>query len=1023
MSVQQKHCDNLLRAVIQLRHAGCTFAFKFLLMRHILAFKCLCLIACCAGLLSANGQQAPPFLVGSTPWAERTLNELGLDERIGQLFMVAAYSNKDAKHEKELTDLVQKQHIGGVIYFQGGPLRQAIMNNRLQAAAKVPLMVGIDGEWGLAMRLDSTVRYPYQMALGAIQNDSLIYAMGAEIARQSRRLGIHVNFAPVADINNNPKNPVINFRSFGEDKDNVARKSIAYMRGMQDHGVLANAKHFPGHGDTDTDSHLALPVIKHSRARVDSLELYPFRQMVAKGLGSVMVAHLHIPALDDTPNLASTLSPKIVDGMLRKDLGFQGLIFTDALNMKGVSKFFPPGEVDLKALMAGNDVLLFPEDVPRAAAMIKKAITDGIITEAQLNASVLRILRAKEWLGLHVPQRVELKNLHEDLNHPQALQLKRKLSEEAVTLLKNNKDMVPLQHLGDRKIAVVSIGGNGATFNNRLAKFCQFETISTSSAPTLAEGKKVRDFVAGKNTVVVYVQGTNNSPGRNFGLSNEAITLIEFLAANYRTALVHMGNPYALAKLRDPDRIDAILIGYQDDAYLSRAAAEVLAGAIPARGKLPVAIGDFFAAKSGLTTASLGKLYPGSPLDIGLPMGAFAGVDSVAIEGMRKRAYPGCQVLVAKDGIIVYEKAFGFHTYEDGTPVSNSDLYDLASITKIAASTISLMKLQDEGKFSLDHTLGHYMPEIPEGNPYRDINLRKMMAHEAGLETWIPFYKETLKNGQPRWEVYSPVPTEMHPLTVARDMYISQAVSDSMLIRILNTPLRKDTKYKYSDIGYYFVKEIVKRQSGLRIDQYVMENFYKPMGLSTMGYLPLERVSRDRCIPTEYERNFRQQVIQGHVHDPGAAMQGGIGGHAGLFSNAYDLAVVMQMLLNKGEYGGKRYLSAEVVAEYTRCQFCKTEKDENRRGAGFDKPVMAEGPGPTCRCVSFDSFGHQGFTGTVAWADPVENVVYVFLSNRIYPTAENKNLASLNIRTRIQEQVYKTLRAQSIKATTAKGSL
>lgn len=936
--------------------------------------------------------------------------------------MVAAYSNKDQKHEKELLDLVQKQHIGGLIFFQGGPVRQAHMTNRLQKAAKVPLMIGIDGEWGLAMRLDSTVRFPYQMALGAIRNDSLVYAMGAEIARQSRRLGIHVNFAPVADVNNNPKNPVINFRSFGEDKENVARKSIAYMRGMQDHKVLANAKHFPGHGDTDTDSHHALPVIRHNRDRLNDIELYPFREMVAQGLGSVMVAHLSIPALDSTPNLASTLSPKIVNGLLKTEMGFQGLIFTDALNMKGVAKYYQPGEVDLMALLAGNDVLLFPEDVPKATAMIASAVKSGRLSEEALNDAVLKILKAKSWLGLEKQEQVALPRLYEELNNPGALQLKRKLSEEAITLLRNNKDIVPLKHLADRKISVVSIGGNGTSFKNRLAKYCQFDAVATSTAPTLAEGKKVKDFITGKNTVVILVEGTNNSPGRNFGLSAEAITLIEFIGANYKTVLVHMGNPYALAKLNDPNRLDGIVVGYQDDAYLSRAAADVVGGALPAKGKLPVAIGKHFTANSGLLTASLGKLYHGTLADVGLSKNAFDKVDSIAMEGIRKRAYPGCQVMVVKDGVIIYDKNFGFHTYEDGTPVGSSDLYDLASITKIAASTISLMKLQDEGKFSLDHMISDYFPEIPLTSPYRNIHLRKMMSHEAGLVSWIPFYKETLVQGQPRWDVYSPSQSAEFSLPVARDMFISKAVSDSMMHYILKSPLKPDQGYKYSDIGYYFVRDIVKRQSGARIDTFAMENFYKPMGLSTMGYLPLERISRDRIVPTEYETGFRRQVIHGYVHDPGAAMQGGVGGHAGLFSNAYDLAVIMQMLVNKGTYGGHRYLSEEVVEEYVRCQFCKTERDENRRGAGFDKPVLKDGPGPSCKCVSFDSFGHSGFTGTIAWADPVENIVYIFLSNRIYPTAANKNLASLNIRTRIQEEIYKALRAGTF-APAAKKSL
>lgn len=979
---------------------------------HLASISFMLFAASALSLTAIAQQSGPPFANSDTQWADSVLQSLSIEERIGQLFMVAAYSNKDAAHEKALVNLVARHHIGGLIFFQGGPLRQAHMTNRLQQAARVPLMIGIDGEWGLAMRLDSTVRYPYQMALGAVQNDSLVYDMGAEVARQCRRLGMHVNFAPVADVNNNPANPVINFRSFGEDKDNVARKSIAYMRGMQDHGVLANAKHFPGHGDTNTDSHLALPVINHSRERLDDIELYPFREMIGRGLGSVMVAHLSIPALDDTPNLASTLSPRVVNGLLKDEMGFEGLVFTDALNMKGVANYHQPGEVDLMALLAGNDVLLFPEDVPKAVGMIRKALDEGTLTAEALDASVHKILQAKYWLGLDKGPQVKIPQLYEELNTPASLQLKRKLSEAAITVLQNKNDILPIKHLGQRNLTVVTIGGNGAVFKNRLSKYANFDAVSCSKAPSLAEGKKVREAIAEKNTVVVYVEGTNNSPGKNFGLSKEAITLIEYIGVERQVILVHMGNPYALSKLTHPERLDAVVVGYQDDAYLARAAAEVLGGVIGASGRLPVGVGTHWAAGSGVTLQSSGKLYQGSLRDAGLPHDAFAKVDSIAIEGIRKRAYPGCQVLVAKDGVVIYDKNFGFHTYEDGTPVSSSDVYDLASITKIAASTISLMKLQDEGKFDLDHTLGHYFPEIPVGHPYRDLSMRNVMSHTAGLEPWIPFYKATMKNGVPRWDAYAPAETEIHNLQVARDMYISRAVSDSMFLRILDTPLRKDRKYKYSDLGYYFVKEIVERQSGMPLDVYTMEQFYKPMGLNTMGYHPLERIARERIVPTEYDPNFRSQVIHGYVHDPGAAMQGGVGGHAGLFSNAYDLAVVMQMLLNEGTYGGVRYISQAVVEEYVKCQFCKDELDENRRGAGFDKPVIPDGPGPTCKCVSFDSFGHSGFTGTIAWADPEEQVVYIFLSNRVYPTAENKRLAQMNIRTRIQEEIYEALRAE-----------
>ncbi len=971
-------------------------------MRIFLSFVCFFVVL-------ALGAQ-PIFDRQETPWADSLLSTLSMEEKVGQLFMVAAYSNRDGKHHAELLELVERYKIGGVIFFQGGPDRQVNLYNSLQSSADIPLLVGIDAEWGLGMRLDSTLSFPRQMTLGAVQDDSLIYAMGAEIARQCRMVGVQVNFAPVVDVNNNAKNPVINNRSFGEDKKNVTRKGLAYANGMQDAGVLANAKHFPGHGDTDADSHYNLPVIKHDLNRLRSVELYPYKTLFEEGMGSVMVAHLSIPVLDSTPNLASTLSPNIVTDLLKNEMDFEGLVFTDALNMKGVSQYFKPGEVDLKALLAGNDVLLFAEDVPKATEKIIEAIKNGDYSEERLNESVLKILKAKEWADLHENRFVSDSNLYRKLNSPKALFLKQKLSEAAITLVRNQNEVVPLENTGERGLSVISLGGDGEEFKERLAKHLSFEKLSGPSKPNPAESVALRSKALEGGTVIVLVEGTSNSPGKNFGLSNEAIQLMESIAAERDVILTFMGNPYALAKLKHPDRFKAILVGYQDDPYLHRAAADALVGSITISGKLPVSVGEYYSVNDGLEIADISRLHYSTPMEFGLTPEAFASVDSIAIDGIEKRAYPGAQILIVKGGKVIYDKSFGHHTYEKKRPVQTSDAYDIASITKVVGSTISLMKLDDEGKFDLDAPLGNYFSEISPESPYFSMQPRQMLAHVAGLKPWIPFYVETLsKGGDPRWDVYSRSKSDLYSIEVARNMYINKEVSDSLLFRILDTPLRPNNDYKYSDLGFYFMKEIIRRQSTLRIDSFAYQAFYKPMGLQTMGYLPMKRLPKERIIPTEYDTYFRGQLVHGYVHDPGAAMQGGVGGHAGVFSNAEDLAVVMQMLINGGTYGGERYLSERVVEEYTRCQFCESELDEERRGAGFDKPVIPEGPGPTCKCVSFDSFGHSGFTGTIAWADPVEEIVYIFLSNRVYPSAENKKLAKMDIRTNIQEEIYKVL--------------
>lgn len=985
-------------------------------MKHALSLLLLvCSLPIVAGWQAANlplpEQQNPQT---HETWVQETFEAMSLEERIGQLFMVAAYSNRNDAHIQQIESLVRNHHIGGLIFFQGGPVRQAYMCNRLQDAAKTPLLVGMDAEWGLSMRLDSTPSFPRQMTLGALPNDALIYEMGREIARQFKRMGMHINFAPVADVNNNPVNPVINSRSFGELRENVALKSAAYMQGMQDERILANAKHFPGHGDTDTDSHHALPIIRHSRERLDSLELYPFRELIDRGLASMMVAHMFVPALDDTEKQASTLSRKIVHDLLREEMGFQGLIITDALNMKGVSAQFSPGTAELKALLAGNDVLLFAEDVPKAVKLIKEALEKGDVTEEEINTHCLRILRAKAWVGLHEYRAIEVKNLVEDLNHPRAASLTRRLVRGALTPVVNQNDFLPLATDGSEKVLVVSFGGKDHTpYRVALEQYGWEDYVELPTAPDRVSVDRLLSRAAGYDKLIVNVMGTSQNTKKNFGLTSEAMACINLLNKDNRVGVVHFGNPYALLQLRSAEKLDALVVAYQDNSETRQVVAEALAGRSPLQGSLPVGLGDFAPAGSRAGVKIQG-LPRGLPEEWGVDAAVLAQIDSIALRGIREMAYPGCQVLVARHGHVVYERSFGYHTYDNTNPVTNDDLYDLASLTKVLSSTAALMHLQDAGLFDLDRTLGDYLSWIPADSPYRKLVLRKVMSHTAGLIPWIPFYQKTLEKGVLRADIYSEVQNEEFPVRVAEGVFMKQQHSDTLIHRILGTRLRnqqemRQSEYAYSDLGYFFVKEIVEQLSGMPLQDYVATHFYGPMKLNTIGYLPLQRFSTDVITPTEYDRAFRKRLVHGDVHDPGAAMQGGVGGHAGLFSNAHDVAAMMQLFVNKGVYNGVRYLSEEVLEEYTRCQYCLDEKDKLRRGAGFDKPVMDKGPGPTCDCVTFETYGHTGFTGTMAWADPEKQLVYVFLSNRVYPTAENKKLTKLNIRTNIQQVIYDAL--------------
>lgn len=954
-------------------------------------------------------KQVAPFVTSDSTWADSIFKTLTPEERIAQLFMVAAYSNRDKVHVKEIKKLITQYKIGGLIFFQGGPVRQANQTNAYQKVSKVPLFLSIDAEWGLAMRLDSTTKFPRQMTLGAIQNDTLIYEMGAEIARQCKRIGMQINFAPVADVNNNPLNPVISNRSFGENKYNVALKAAMYMKGMQDNGVLANAKHFPGHGDTDSDSHKTLPTVKSSVERLDSIELYPFRELINQGLGSMMVAHLFVPALDTTANQASTLSKKVVTDLLKDSLGFKGLIFTDALNMQGVSKFYKPGEVDVKALIAGNDVLLFAENVPVAITEIKAAIERGEISQEEIDKRCLKILRAKQWAGLNHLQEVKLKNLYEDLNTPKAELINRKLTEASLTLLSNNDNLIPLQNLDTLRIASLSLGYKELNiFQKTLANYAPMKHFGLDKEAKQENFDSTLSALQKFNLVIVHVNNTNNKPDKDFGLTPQVMNMLKAIMKQSRVIVNVSANPYILAKMDSLQYADAVIMSYEDNDYSESYAAQLVFGGIAATGKLPISPSPYFKVGTGIETRAIRFKYT-IPEELGVDSKALAEIDSIAQKGIKDNVYPGCQILVAKEGKVIYQKSFGYHTYDNEIKVKNDDLYDLASITKVAATTASVMKLMDEKKINLDDSLGHYLPELLAGSNKEGIILREMLTHQAGLRDWIPFWMKTVDKAKGTYKagIYNKVRNDEYPLRVAEHLYIQKGYVDTIYKQIVESTVKDNGKYVYSDLGYYFLKKIIEKETFVPEERYVIKYFYAPLGLSTMGYKPRDRFNLNRIIPTENDTKFRKQLVHGDVHDQGASMLGGVGGHAGLFSNANDLAVMMQMFMNNGEYGGKRYLDSATVAMCTKCQYCSV----NRRGVGFDKPeTNKDKVNPVCDSASPASFGHSGFTGTLAWADPKNQLVYIFLSNRVYPDADENKLSKSGIRNRIQEVIYQAVK-------------
>ena len=939
--------------------------------------------------------------------ADSVLSTLSLDEKIGQLFMVAAYSNKDETHYTEIENLVKNQKIGGLIFFQGTPQKQIELLNRYQASSQIPLMIGMDAEWGIRMRLKKEPGFPRQMTLGAIRDEEVIYEMGKMIGEHCKRIGVHVNFAPVVDVNVNPKNPVINDRSFGEDKYNVAQKAWMYAKGMEDVGVMSCVKHFPGHGDTDSDSHKSLPTINHDYNRLKDIELYPFRELFNKGVGSVMVAHLNIPSLGTKEGEASTLTKAIATSLLRDSLGYKGLAFTDALNMKGVSAYFKPGEVDLRAFKAGNDVLLFPEDVPTAINMIKTAVENGDVSQEELDDKVRRILQAKFHYGVFDFEPLSTENLKRDLFTPDFYKLEEKIFESSITCLRNEDNQLPISNAGNKRIGVVFIGEENQAFKKNLKDFVNYTWFFAPK--DLADNDKFRTFylLSEFDQVIVHYGGTSSRVSKDFGMTKKALALVDKLAGKVPTVFIWNGNPYALEQVKKIDKLESVVLSYSEDAEQQKILVESLIGARSISGKLPVSAGGFKAG-DGLVIKKNGDfLLKTRPEKLGVNSIKLQRIDSIVNAGIEDMAMPGCQVVVTKDGKVLWEKSYGYLSYDKKVKVQNFHIYDLASLTKILSTTISLMKLYDQGLIDLDNTLGDYLDYIPEDSPYHKVKIRDVLWHQARFQPWIPYYKDFLENDSLYAKSFKKSQDLDFKIRVAEDMYCMDTIKTWMRKRILAEPFRNKKEYKYSDLGFYMLADIIEKQVGERLDYFVKNTFYKPMDLYTMGYLPLNKHGQNKIVPTEYDADFRKQLLQGDVHDQGAALQGGVSGHAGLFANAKDVAAVMQMLLDGGVYQGKRYLQRGTIELFTQSK--SPDDKENRRGLGFDKPQKEGDPGPCFDGISEKSFGHSGFTGTFCWADPEEDLVYVFLSNRVYPSSENRKLIKSNLRSELQHIIYQAI--------------
>ena len=948
-------------------------------------------------------------------WVESRLAKMTLKEKIGQLFIHTVPLHDTEANRKNIRNAIKEYKIGGILFSDGKVVNQVTLTNYAQELADIPLMITFDGEWGLNMRLKEIPAFSRNRVMGCIQDNELLYEYGKEVARQFREIGVHVNFAPVADVDNNPLNPVINTRSFGGDVRNVTGKVIAYSRGLEDGGVLSVSKHFPGHGDTNVDSHKALPVLKFTRERLDSIEMYPFRKAIEAGLGGIMVGHLEIPALSKKP---SSLSPEILD-ILQEEFGFKGIAFTDALEMKGVSNNL---NVCAQALMAGNDMLLPPRNLKREMDGVLAAVKAGKLTEEYLTEKCRKVLTFKYALGLHEPLFIQLSGIEKRLNRPSTQDLRDRLEKAAVTVVGNDGGVLPMD-VDLKNTAILNIGksSEGKIFHQQLNKYMKVDRILAhpDSITTLSKrlAKYDRVIVAIHTEKYAAYQGMLATLASKLPLSYVYFTPLKNI---YRKGVAWK-------------KAASVILGHVGSATVQQFVAEVMMGREKATGRISVEVKDYRLPGEGVDLESTKKYRPE---DYGMDASVLSKVDEIALEGIKAKAYPGCQVLIMKDGLPVYDKCFGTFTYEDSKKVEPEHLYDIASLTKTTGTLLAVMKLYDEGKFGLTDPISKYVPAM-KGSRKGRITIEDLLYHQSGLPGSHPFYREAINDSsytggffkgridanhhlrvdrrlyvvddfKYKDEYLSSASSEDYPLQVAENLFVSPSFPEKILEMIASdkVPLR-DRRYRYSCLNFVLLKEMVEQISGMPMDEYLEKEFYAPMGMKSTLYNPLRRFQPEQIVPTIQKDYLRgRKELRGYVHDEIAAFMGGVSGNAGLFSNARDVAKVYQMLADGGQYGGKRYLSLET------CQLFMNKKSRiSRRTLGFDKPEPTPGKGPCADEAPKEVVGHTGFTGTCAWADPKNGLVFVFISNRIYPRPfDHKGLMTLKIRPRIQQLMYQALK-------------
>jgi CubicO group peptidase (beta-lactamase class C family)/beta-glucosidase-like glycosyl hydrolase len=925
-------------------------------------------------------------------WVDSVLRTLNTHEKAGQLFMIPVSAYDSPEKIESVYELIAKHKPGGLLITGGGPKGLASLINSLQRKSEVPLLTAIAGEWGLSQTLDSVMHFQQALVLSALRKDSLIVSVGREVAREMKLLGIHLNFGLNGDIHVGMQSYPTSLRYFGDSKERVADKTTLFLKGLHDGGVLAAAIHPAGgilQHTQKKDSSLQIV-----NTGLDSIGLYPFQKLVENGLDGMLTASMHT----QTPGIESnTKSTQLfASEIIKNNLGFNKLSFTEIGFMESLAGDLNDGDIEKLALEVGNDMLINPKNIDAAIRKISRSARGNKQFSARLNEAVRKILEAKYDAGLAARKTVNTDNLLIRLNTAQAKLLKHQVSEGAITLLANEKNSVPLMHLEQKKFLSISIGKEDRNeFTQYLSKYAWFEHRSIR----LPEEIKIISSKAKEADVIVIGVFPFAS-----SMIQEVATFVQTLSEKKDVIVVHFGNPMELTYF---EKCGTLLAGYSDADNIPKVAAQVIFGALPARGELPLTL-TAFKAGDGIVSGTTNRLAYSLPEAVGIDSKTLAQIESITREAIEIGATPGSFVLVAKDRKVVYEKSDGWFTYENKIPVTEETIYDLASVTKVSATLQTVMFMHERGMIDINKKVSVYLPELKNSNK-KDYTIKDILTHQAGLWPFLPFWAETVKKGELLPEYYSSASNSEYPYPVAEGLFAHKSMKDSLWswiikAKVINKIDRTPYEYRYSDMGFYILQHLAEKILNQPIEDFLEQNLYEPLGAYSMGYLPLNKFPGNRIAPTEDDKLFRKKLLVGYVHDQGAAMHGGIAGHAGLFGTANDLAKLGQMLLQKGSYGGYQYYKPETVELFTAKQY-----EPSRRGLGWDKPTPSDWNGPTTLFASNKTFGHTGFTGTCIWVDPVFNLVFIYLSNRVHPDMTNNKLLNANIRPRIQEVIYKAM--------------